>query len=414
MNKIHSRLLVSRVETALSVLPVVVVTGARQTGKTTLVRHLVHDSSQRTYYSLDSIDIREQARTDPASLLSRFPISLDEVQKAPEILVALKQKVDEDPRPGMALLTGSANLSLLHQVSETLAGRAVYLDLSPFCPLEWHDPAPELESVIGKLFQEDFEASDWPDRRGAWEGWLLRGGFPPAVSLLDDSRRSLWFTGYVQTYLERDLRALSSVSDLADFRRVMQLAAHRSARLLNESEVARDAAVTQPTCHRYFNLLEASCLITRVPTYATSGAKGVVKSKKLLWNDSGLAAWLADITSTESLQGRPDEGFWLEQAVFQSLNVWRGMDPGRRRIYYWRERGGCAVDFILQEGNRIVPMELKRSSLVRRDDCKGLEAFTRSLPPHQDRIVRSVVLYHGTDPRPLGNNSVALPIGVLF
>lgn len=137
-------------------------------------------------------------------------------------------------------------------------------------------------------------------------------------------------------------------------------------------------------------------------------------ARKLLWNDRRLAVRLADITGTESFQGRPDAGCRLEQAVFQSLNVWRGLDPGRRRIYYWRERGGCGADFILQEGSRIVPLELKRSSLVSPDNCKGPQAFTRSLPPHQDRIVRSVVLYHGSHPRPLGNNSVALAIGVLF
>ncbi len=176
-----------------------------------------------------------------------------------------------------------------------------------------------------------------------WPTWLLRGGFPPALQLESDSSRDIWFSGYSQSYLERDLRQLSAVSSLPDFIRFMALAAQRTARILNQTELSRDAALSQPSCHRYLNLLETGCLITRLPTYATNPTTSLIKAKKLLWNDCGLAAWLAGIKSVAALHARTDQGFWLEQTIFQSLQTWRILDPANRRIYYWRDRSGQEI-----------------------------------------------------------------------
>ncbi|MBL8259812.1 MAG: ATP-binding protein, partial [Candidatus Competibacteraceae bacterium] len=251
MNNIRKRWLAERLRAALRALPVVVLTGARQTGKTTLARSL---PDPRSYLSLDDLGILGQAQADPDSLLLERPLTVDEVQRAPEWLLALKRRVDLQRQSGDFLLTGSANLLLMHQVAETLAGRAVYLELPPFCPAEWLERSEGLDP-LDRLFEPDFKLTDWPEAAGDWPGWLLRGGFAPAVDAASDESRNFWFAGYVQTYLERDLRQLSAVSSLPDFQRLMALAANRVGRLLNQSELARDAALPQPTVHRHLNLL---------------------------------------------------------------------------------------------------------------------------------------------------------------
>ncbi len=174
----------------------------------------------------------------------------------------MKRAVDERRKAGDFVLTGSANLLLMGRVADTLAGRAIYLELPPFCPNEWSQASEALEP-IDRLFALDFDLRDWPDVKGYWQRWLLRG-FPPALALEADRDRGLWFAAYVQTYLERDLRQLSDVASLPDFQRLMALAAQRTGKLLNQADLARDAALSHPTAHRYLNLLETGCLITRI------------------------------------------------------------------------------------------------------------------------------------------------------
>ena len=307
MDRIKPRWFSSNIQAALRVLPVTVLTGARQTGKTTLTQAL---EPARTYFTLDDVGILDQAERNPDSLLSARPVILDEVQRAPQILLAVKRAVDTSRRAGDFILTGSANLLLMKQVAETLAGRAIYLDLPPFCPTEWQERKGAL-SPLDRLFAADFDWREWPDEPGDWTRWLLRGGFPPALEINSDADRGLWFAAYVQTYLERDLRQLSAISSLPDFQRLMMLAAQRTGKLLNQADLARDAALSHPTAHRYLNLLETGCMITRLRPLATNPTAALVKAPKLLWTDCGLAAWLAGIRSSAEVTTRMDSGFLL-------------------------------------------------------------------------------------------------------
>ncbi|MFO1428543.1 MAG: ATP-binding protein [Candidatus Competibacteraceae bacterium] len=407
MNRFRNRWLTGYLQAALQALPVVVLTGARQTGKTTLVRSL---SQNRVYLSLDDLGILGQAQADPDSLLIARPLTLDEVQRAPELLLSLKSRVDRQRQAGDFLLTGSANLLLMGSVAESLAGRAVYLELPPFCPLEWQEYGAGLRP-LDALFEPDFKLSAWPDEKGDWVYWLLRGGFPPAVEAASEEGRRLWFAGYVQTYLERDLRQLSAVSSLPDFQRLMALAANRIGRLLNQSELARDAAMPQPTVHRHLNLLETGCLITRLSPYTTNPATGLVKSRKIYWSDCGLAAWLAGVRSQQDLSNRHDQGFWLEQTLFQTLQTWRALDPAGRRIYFWRDRSGREVDFVLEKDGLVVALEIKASPQVMPADAEGIKVFRQSLA--KDRCFRCGVVLHGGQVRPLGESLYALPWGWL-
>ncbi len=405
MEQIRPRWFRSNVQTALRVLPVTVLTGARQTGKTTLTRAI---EPARAYFTLDDVGVLDQAERDPDSLLATRPVILDEVQRAPQILLAVKRAVDTHRQAGDFILTGSANLLLMKRVADTLAGRAVYLDLRPFCPAEWQERKDAL-LPLDRLFAPDFDWREWPDEAGDWPGWLLRGGFPPALQIDSEADRGLWFAAYVQTYLERDLRQLSDVSSLPDFQRTMMLAAQRTGKLLNQADLARDAALSHVTSHRYLNLLETGCLITRIRPMGTNPSTGLVKAPKLLWTDCGLAAWLAGIKSSADVTARMDAGFWLEQTLFQTLETWRALDPQQRKLHFWRDRTGREVDFILEEAGKFVALEIKASSQVTVSDATGIRAF-RDVLKRKGSLVRGVVL-NGGKARPLETGVLALPWG---
>jgi len=407
MNGIRNRWFSRNLESALKVLPVTVVTGARQTGKTTLVRML---GAKRSFFTLDDFGVLDQAERNPDSLLDSRPVTLDEVQRAPQLLLAVKRAVDEQRRAGDFVLTGSANLLLMGRVADTLAGRAIYLELPPFCPAECTQRKGALEPV-NRLFAPDFDLGDWPDKKGNWQRWLLRGGFPPALAIESDRDRGLWFAAYVQTYLERDLRQLSDVASLPDFQRLMALAANRTGKLLNQADLARDAALSHPTAPRYLNLLETGCLITRIRPLAANPSSSMVKAPKLLWSDCGLAAWLAGIRSAEEISKRLDSGFWLEQTIYQTLQSWRALDPTNRRIHYWRDRAGHEVDFILERDGKLVAVEIKASPQANLSDAAGIQTLKSVLTKKQS-LVRSVVLHAGKA-RPLDKAVIALPWGWL-
>ena len=192
MNDLRPRWFVRNLESALKVLPVTVVTGARQTGKTTLVKSL---NPVRAYFTLDDVGVLDQAERHPDTLLGSRPVTLDEVQRTPPLLLAVKRAVDERRRAGDFLLTGSANLLLMGQVADTLAGRAIYLELPPFCPAEWQQRKGAL-SPLDRLFETDFDFREWPTETGDWPTWLLRGGYPPALTIAANSDRALWFSAY--------------------------------------------------------------------------------------------------------------------------------------------------------------------------------------------------------------------------
>lgn len=201
------------------------------------------------------------------------------------------------------------------------------------------------------------------------------------------------------------------MSSLPDFQRVMALAAHRTGRLLNQAHIARDAALPHPTTHRYLNLMETGCLVTRIRPFATNPNVALVKTPKLLSHDCGLAASLPGLRTPADVTNRPDAGFWLEQTLFQTLQTWRALDPLRRRLHFWRDRPGHEVDFILEADGRLVALEIKAGSTVTGSDAAGIGAFRDSLKP-KSVVVRSVVLHAG-QARPLETDIMALPWGCM-
>ncbi len=354
----------------LRVMPAVVVTGARQTGKSTLAEELV--PGQRRYYTLDDLDAMDAARNDPESLVGgSAPVTLDEIQRAPDLLRAIKRSIDRNRKPGRFLLTGSANLLLMRQVSESLAGRASYLTLWPMTRREqlglgacgrWDD----LLNAKDDTWLELLAAGD--ETANDWRALARRGGFPtPAVQLTSHGDRAIWFDGYVRTYLERDLQDLASISALPDFRRLMRATCFRIGQLLNQTELGRDIGLPQPTVHRWLNLLETSYLLVRLPAYAVNRTKRLIKAPKLYWGDVGLALHLAGITHPE--------GAHLENVVLHDLLAWRDAMNERAEITYWRTAVGDEVDFVIEVDGKLLPIEVKATSRPRLADAKHLRTF---------------------------------------
>ncbi len=383
---------------------VVVLTGARQTGKSTLVQKAFPD---RRYLSLDDYDVLDQAHAAPSQLLARGDrITIDEVQRAPELLHAIKREVDTDPQPGRFLLTGSANLRLMRAISETLAGRAAYLTLRPLT-------ASELAGD-GRAGKWDVLLDQSPDRwREAltsanpsispWKELVRQGGYPePALRMRapeDAADRTAWYDGYMRTYLERDIHDLSAVANLIGFRRLVRVAAARVGGLVNKADLARDAGLPPTTAQRYLHLLEASYQLVPLEPYSVNVTKRLVKSPKLYWMDAGLALHLAQ-------SGEP-QGAHLENLVLNDLLAWRETRSPRPNVLFWRTSSGAEVDLVIESPNgSLVPIEAKADAKVRGADAKGLHAFMAEYPK---TAPAGLLIYGGSETYWISNRVLAVP-----
>ena len=369
-------------------MPAVVVTGARQTGKSTLAREKA--SGGRRFLSLDDLDVVDLARRDPEALLGGDePVTLDEVQREPELLHAVKRVIDRRRRPGQFLLTGSANLLLMRQVSESLAGRASYLTLWPMTRREQRGLGRGgiWEELLGARDAEWLDlAAAQPDEPEEWRALALRGGFPlPAVHLRTARERAVWFDGYVRTYLERDLQDVSSISALPDFRRLMRMACLRTGQVVNQAGLGRDAALPQPTVHRYLNLLETSYLLVRLPAYSVNRTRRLIKSPKLYWGDTGVALHLAQVAEPG--------GAHLENLVLNDLLAWRDARDDRAEVLYWRTAAGEEVDFVIEAGDWLLPIEVKATERPRLRDAENLRTFRAE---YGDRARAGLLLHAGS------------------
>lgn len=380
------RLVAPALSRRLAALPAVVLTGARQAGKSTLARAL---GPERQYRTLDDLDALDLARRDPEALLGGgLPVTLDEVQRAPELLLGVKRAIDRRRTVGQFLLTGSANLLLMRGVSESLAGRASYLTLWPMTRREQRGEGRG--GVWEELLATDDR--DWldllaavPDEPEDWRALAARGGFPtPAVAMSRPDDRAAWFDGYVRTYLERDLQGLAAISALPDFRRLMRAASLRLGQLVNQTELGRDAALPQPTVHRWLNLLETSYLLVRLPAYAVNRTKRLIKTPRLYWGDTGVALYLA---------GTEPAGAHLENLVLHDLLAWRDARLERVELCFWRTATGEEVNLVIEAGNRLLPIEVKAGARVRLADAAHLRSF-RAEYGKQSR--RGLLLHAGT------------------
>ena len=403
----YPRELSQLVHDALDSLPVVVVTGLRQAGKTTLLKNDAALRGRR-YLTLDDFATLEAARREPEALInSDEPITIDEVQRCPELLPAIKRAVDEARTPGRFLLSGSANLALLKGVSESLAGRALYLTLRPFS-LRERMGRTEKPPFITRLLEKP-ELPPPQDFAPIDDETILDGGLPPIV-LGEAASRELWFLGYEQTYLERDVRDLSQVADLISFRQVLRLAVLRTAQILNRSELARDANLPASTVTRYLGLLETSFVLDRLEPYLRNRTTRLIKSPKVFTSDSGLAAHLAAAADLSPSSGEPLRGALFETFVFQNLAAILDAHKPRAQIAFWNVQGRYEVDFVISTPRHAIAIEVKAGSRFGHRDLRGLRAFKDRTPECQT----GVLAYNGSEAVALGDDLYAVPLGLLL
>jgi len=370
MNKYLPRRIEPVFASCLKEFPCVVVTGPRQSGKTTLARHVLQKS--HSFVSLDEPDVRVIAKNDPRSFLETYtpPVVIDEIQYVPELLNYIKKQIDEKrSRKGQYILTGSQMFPLMANVSESLAGRAAVLTL---LPLSWGERLKR-EVSSSPVDNQDLRCPDRPDRKMLGEG-LLRGGFPE-LSIEPDRDVRRWYSSYVQTYLERDIRNLRNVGDMEEFQRFMRSLAARNGQLLNMAELGRDLGVALNTVKAWISVLVASHQIVLLRPYFRNIGKRLVKSPRVYFLDSGLVCYLTGIHDPEHLLNGPMGGALFESELVTELTKWacnRGEQPS---LYSWRTSDGREVDCVMEYEGSLWPFEAKLAATYKSEFSRNVDCF---------------------------------------
>jgi predicted AAA+ superfamily ATPase len=410
----YPRNLTALLREALDDRPVVLLNGARQVGKSTLVQSLTGNLTgmdRAQYFTLDDATVLAAVTRDPAGFVAGLagPVILDEVQRAPELFLALKAAVDRDRRPGRFLLTGSANVYVLPRVSESLAGRMEILTL---WPLSQGEIEGRVEGFVDALFARTLAPPRVePLERGELFERLIRGGFPELVDKRSEARRRAWFNSYTTSILQRDVRDLTNIEDLAALPRLLSLLAARATTLLNYSELSRSSGIPASTLKRYFALLEATFLVLTVPAWSTNLSKRLVKSPKLLLNDTGLLASSLGLSQDRLAEDPGLAGPLLENFVLMEIRKQVSWSRTQPSLFHYRTQTGQEIDLLLEDpAGRIVGIEVKGST-VQEKDVRVLHDLAESLG---ERFVRGVVLYTGERAVPFSEKIFALPIQALW
>jgi predicted AAA+ superfamily ATPase len=399
-----------QIENALDDTPVVLLTGARQTGKSTLAQQIA-SKRQMPYATLDEFSTLAAAQNDPEGFVSAFQdgLVLDEVQRAPQLFLALKAEVDRNRKPGRFLLTGSANVLLLPKVADSLAGRMEVQTLYPFSEGELQGRKSFfLENAMqGNIALETPELLD----RGTFFQRLLIGGYPEVQTRSTELRRNAWFGAYLTTILQRDIQELGRIEGTAQLPKLLQILGTQTASLLNLSNLSRDTGLTLPTLKRYITLLEMTYLIETIPAWFRNLGKRLIKTPKTMFGDTGLLGYLLGLDQAR-LEMLPIGGAVLENFVANEIRKQLSWMNTPATLYFFRDTNGIEVDFVLENRRgALVGIEVKRAQSVVASDFRGLNAFQKVVG---DDFQCGIVLYLGNKVIPFGNKLYAVPIQCLW
>jgi len=399
------------VRSALTDSRVVLIDGARQVGKSTLARAIVADTPSAAMTTLDNPGVLAAARADPVTFVEHEGLLvIDEVQRAPELLLAIKATVDRIRLPGQFLLTGSAQVLALPQLADSLAGRMDLVDLHPLSQGELEGRREgfvhELMSGgAGARISGSLRKADYLDR-------AVAGGFPEVVARVGSASRARWFTAYSRTLVQRDIHDLMDIQRGQDFARLLRLLAARTATVLNVAALSRDIELPQATLARYIDLLEMTFVIARIPAWSNNRTKRVVRAPKLVFADTGLNAHLLGATTAGLMLPAGRAGQILEAFVIGELRkqvTWAQTEIG---LHHFRTREGAEVDAVLEAADgRVAGVEVKAAATLRESDFNGLRRLATA---SGTAFAGGVVLYTGTEPLSFGGGLWALPLSTLW
>ena len=406
------RYLAPSIVDALHDTPVVYLQGARQTGKSTLVQAIAREHGFADYLTLDTATVMAAAASDPEGFVAGLtgPTVIDEVQRVPRLAVAIKSAVDKHRRAGQFLLTGSASVLAVPQMSESLAGR---MELHTLWPFSQGEIAGHCETFIDRIFAARFQS---PDAEPLSERDMLRkiivGGYPEAHSREKDERRHAWFDSYLTAILQRDVRDLTNIERLSDIPRLLALLSSRSSQLVNYSDIARSLSIPQTTLKRYMTLMEMTFLVRVLPAWFTNIGKRLTKSPKLLLADTGLLVHLLGVDAVGLRADRTRLGHVLENFVAMEILKQTGWSKRKCRLFHFRTEAGQEVDLVLEDASgHLVGIEVKASATIEKRDFRGLEVLAELAGT---RFVRGIVLYTGEAAVPFGKEMRAIPINHLW
>jgi len=388
---------------ALGISPIVLLKGARQVGKSTLALGL-----KQNYVVLDDVSARLNASDDPNRFVETLqkPVTIDEIQKVPELLEALKIYVDKHRHNGDFLITGSANILDMKATKDTLAGRIIEINLYPLSIKEKAEKAEE--NIIDKLFVHDFQTEKIPADRVVSD--ILKGGYPDVQGLESALEKKLWFSSYVSTYIERDARDLGDFRDIDSFFRFVNIIAPRSTTLLNKSKIAKEVGVRVETCENYLVILEQTFQLYMLRPFFENIGKRFVKSPKLFLNDTGIMSYFLGIYNIEQFEKSHYKGALVETFVFNELLKHIGFTTDDTQIYHFLTSDKKEIDFILQRNDKIIAIEVKSSSKVTKDDFRHIMDYQKST----SKEVFGIVFYMGESVLHISDNCVALPFGYFY
>ncbi len=413
----YKRFLVEKLKLALEDTPVVFLNGARQAGKSTLVKHLQNEEGPEVlYFTFDDLPTLDNAKSDPIAFLNRSAkrIIIDEVQRAPELFLPIKAEIDRQRTPGRFILTGSADIFLLPKIADSLAGRIEILTLHP---LSLGELSGIQETFIEDLFSHHSNkllASKTPQNstntthKKQIIEHIVKGGFPPVQSRESAERRGSWFNSYVMTIIERDIRELANIEGLTRMPNLLKLLAARTATLLNMDEIGRSLQIPASTLKRYFTLLLTFFLVHTLPAWSNNRGKRLIKSPKIHLSDTGVLCNLLGISAEGLLLDPKTLGNILETFVLNELIKMSAWNSPNVSFYHYRTVANKEVDIVLESNDgRIVGIEVKATETPTSDDFKGLRDLKETAG---DKFVCGVVLHLGKHKMAFGEDLYALPV----
>lgn len=396
---------------ALADTPVVCILGPRQCGKSTLAQHAAPD---RTYVSLDDPNSYQLASLDPKGFIGELPeyVTIDEVQRVPELTLAIKQSVDAIRKPGRFLLTGSADLLHLPRLSDSLAGRMEWIELQPFSEAEKEGAdGCFLERWLKGSLKTEI-SSTVPPRPSALPGRVVAGGYPEAFRR-QPARARQWQEQYIRSIIERDIHDISQIREGEDVGRLLEYLSHQTAQLLNVTEISKALGHTRATVEKYLSILEKLYLLRRLPAWHRSVRKRLVKTPKLHLLDSGLAAALSGVTESTWMNDRRVFGHLLESFIVQQIHIQAGRLETKPRLWHYRDKDKVEVDCVLTQGRNTWGVEIKAASTVDLSDTRGLRRLAEQTG---NDFQGGVVFYDGAATLPLDRkwNLYGVPISKLW